>query len=211
MEGSEKRKMTIADILESISIIVAAIAIVIGLYKWRTEYLGKRKIELAEEVLALFYEIRDIIKYIRNPFSHAGEGSTRKASEHETPSQRKVYDRVYVLFERYDKHKEKFGKLQSLKYRYWAYFGEKSIEPFNELNNIMNELFASAESLSHYWLERENRFNINTNKQELENINDNIKQNEAIFWNRFKQDTINPQIEEVVKKIENQARKIIKP
>jgi hypothetical protein len=203
--------VTIANILESISIIVAAIAVVVGIYKWRTEYLGKRKIELVEEVLALFYEIRDIIKYIRSPFSYASEGSTRKASDNETPAQKIVYDRVYVLFERYDKHKDKFSKLQSLKYRYWAYFGEKSVEPFNELNSVMNELFASANILSYYWLDRENSFHIDTNKEKLEEINNNIRKNEAIFWDRYKEDTINPKVEAIITKIENQASKIINP
>jgi hypothetical protein len=33
-----------------------------GLEKWRRETIGKRKVELAKEVLADFYQARDIIQ-----------------------------------------------------------------------------------------------------------------------------------------------------
>ncbi len=40
-----------------------------GLNKWRAETIGKRKAELAEEVIADFYEARDIIIAARSPGS----------------------------------------------------------------------------------------------------------------------------------------------
>lgn len=56
MEG-DKETMTVASILESISVIVAsAIAsftVIFGINAWKREYLGRRKIELAEEVLSV--------------------------------------------------------------------------------------------------------------------------------------------------------------
>ena len=66
--------MDVANILESISLIIAAWAVIIGVNAWRREYIGKRRLELAEEVLSLFYEARDIIRYIRNPFGYIGRG-----------------------------------------------------------------------------------------------------------------------------------------
>src|ERR1700730_11838477 len=52
-----------------------------GLEKWRRETIGKRKIEVAEEVLADFYQARDIINEARaamigflHPLVDKGEG-----------------------------------------------------------------------------------------------------------------------------------------
>ena len=79
-------------IAEIIAASVASFAVIYGVNAWRREYVGKRKIELAEEVLALFYEARDVISYIRNPFSVAGEGSTRNAAPNESPEEKQIND-----------------------------------------------------------------------------------------------------------------------
>lgn len=75
----------IFDILKSLSIIVASFAALKGINEWRRELKSKKQMELAEEVLVLFYQCKDHIKMIRNPFSYKGEGSTRKSSSGETP------------------------------------------------------------------------------------------------------------------------------
>lgn len=41
------------------AVIIAAVTAV-GFSQWRRDIAGRRKIELAEEVLALFYESKDI-------------------------------------------------------------------------------------------------------------------------------------------------------
>lgn len=68
--------MAIADILQSISMILACWAVIAGIDAWRREFVGKRRIELAEETLEAFYALRDAIAFIRNPFSSTQEGST---------------------------------------------------------------------------------------------------------------------------------------
>ena len=50
---------------------------------WRREFMGKRRMELAEEVLALFYQARDVIEQIRSPVRYLGEGQTREAAPDE--------------------------------------------------------------------------------------------------------------------------------
>lgn len=54
-------------LIRNVLVIIASIVAIYGIRAWRREFIGKRKIELAEEVLALFYETRDIIRYIRDP------------------------------------------------------------------------------------------------------------------------------------------------
>ena len=97
--------MTIADIITAVSVAIAALAFAVGINAWRREFVRKRRIELAEDILARFYEAQDAIREIRNPFSYGREGTTRKRSEHETPEESKLLDQAYVVFERYQKGK----------------------------------------------------------------------------------------------------------
>ena len=70
------------------AVISACWAIITGIGAWKREFIGKRQIELAEQVLAKFFEIKDAIAMIRSPFSRADEGSSRKRSEHESRESR---------------------------------------------------------------------------------------------------------------------------
>jgi hypothetical protein len=96
------------DIAQSLSVIVASAVAIYGIDAWRRQFVGRRRIELAEETLALFYQARDIIRAIRSPFGWSGEGQTRKRAPNERPEDKEALDRAYVLIERYNKNIEIF-------------------------------------------------------------------------------------------------------
>ncbi len=196
--------MDATNIIESISIIIAAWAIIIGVTAWRREYVGKRNLELAEEVLSMFYEARDSINAIRSPFGFVGEGSTREAAPNESPEEKKVYDRAYVTHERYNRHRENFNKLFSIRYRYMARFGSDSVEPFDNLKYVVSEILSAADMLSYHWTERASRPNIEKNL-------DQIREYESIIWYKGSNDSIMPKIEKLISDIEVQSRKILEP
>jgi hypothetical protein len=200
--------MDIANILTSASIIIAAWAVIIGVDAWRREYVGKRRLELAEEVLALFYEARDVISYIRSPFSVSGEGSTRKVDPKESPEEKEINDRAYIVFERYNKRQDLFNKLYSMRYRYMARFGKDSAKPFDGLRKIINEIFASAQMLSFYWKEQGRR--TWANKEEFEKHLKEMHKHESVFWEMSPdKDPILPRVNAVISDIESQALKVI--
>ena len=204
--------MDVTNILESISIIIAAWAVIIGVNAWRREYVGKRKIELAEEVLALFYEARDAISYIRNPFGYVGEGSTRTAAPNESPVEKQINDNAYVVFERYNKRQDLFNKLYSMRYRYMARFskdfGKDSAKPFDDLHKIVNEIFLSARMLSHYWKQQGRRDW--KNDKEFQRHLEEMYKYEAIFWEKSADtDPVIPRVNAVISDIEAQSLKII--
>jgi len=87
----------IFDIIQNISIIVASAVAVWGINSWRREAKWKRKYEVAEEVLSLFYECREKFQVIRSPFGYEGEGKTRKRSEQATPEETARLDSAYVF------------------------------------------------------------------------------------------------------------------
>lgn len=205
--------MDAVKILESIAVILASLiasgTVIYGVNAWRREYIGKRKLELAEEVLALFYEARDVISYIRNPFSFVGEGSTRNAAPNESPEEKQINDNAYVVFERYNKRQDLFNKLYSMRYRYMAQFGKDSAKPFDELRKIVNQIFSSSRMLSYYW-NQQGRRQWKDDKEFQQHL-DQMKKYEAIFWEMSsEEDPIIPRVDTVISDIEAQARQIIK-
>ena len=140
--------------ISDIAVIIASIAATYGILSWRKErdeFTGKRNIELAEEVLTLFYEAADVISSIRSPFGFGGEGSTRKASENETAEEKEIYDRAYVVIERFERHQELFSKIHAMRYRFKARFGDEAIKPFDELHAVVNEVLFSSRKLRRHW------------------------------------------------------------
>jgi len=204
--------MTVVNILQSISVIVtsviASVIMIYGITTWRREYIGKRKIELAEEVLALFYEARDAIRFIRNPFGYVGEGSSRKSAANETPEEKQINDQANVVFERYTQRKDLFNKINSMRYRYMAQFGKDSAKPFDNLNGIINDIFASAHMLAYYWKQQGSRQW--KNQEEFQRHLDEMHKNEAVFWQMTpEKDQITPRLEAMISEIEAQFAKII--
>ena len=59
----------LANLMTGLAAVVAGWAGVRGLDAWRAELVGQRKTELAEEVLAGFYRVRDILTWARFPAS----------------------------------------------------------------------------------------------------------------------------------------------
>lgn len=100
--------------------------------------------ELAEEVLSLFYQARDVIREIRSPFGYGGEGSTRKSSPTESPEEKAALDNAYVAIERYSKHKELFSKIYAVRYRFMAQFGTDKVKPFDDLNRVINQIIMAS-------------------------------------------------------------------
>ncbi len=68
----------IAVIAQAVAVVSACWAIISGVGAWKREFIGKRQIELAEQLLSKFFEVRDAIAFIRSPVGSSGEGKSRK-------------------------------------------------------------------------------------------------------------------------------------
>jgi len=183
--------------LDKISIIIASLAAIWGISSWRREMKEKRRYELAEEVLSLFYEARDKIRFIRSPLSFSDEGKSRKAAKDETPEEKKTFDQAFITIERYNKNLETFNKLNSLQYRFMAVFGRNKIEPFQQLNDVISDIHIAAKMLGLYWWKLNNR-RINEDK-----LMEKIDEYEKIIWSDLPNDPIEPKVNEIIKNIEN--------
>lgn len=198
--------MNAADVISALSILIAMLTLIVNINKWRKEFVGKRRIDLAENVLAIFYEAQDAIREIRNPFSFSGEGSSRKRGDHEDEWETRVLDNAYVVYERYQKREKLFSELRSMKYRYMATFGKDSGEPFDELNKILQEIFFAANMLgTHYW-KRQARGDMT--EEEIRAHRKEMEEYESVFWSyTTREDKIAPRVKTVIEKIEAILRK----
>lgn len=168
------------------AVITACWAIISGIGAWKREFIGKRQIELAEQVLAKFFEIKDAIAMIRSPFSNSDEGKTRKRNDYESLETSQLLDRGYIVFERYSKKETVFADFNTLKYRFMASFGAEAEQIFVDTNAVLNSIFVSAQMLgTHYW-QRQGR--VPMEPDEFKNHLAEMQQHQRIFWDHGSED-----------------------
>ena len=189
------------DFISSIAILIAALTFIAAVSVWKREIVGKRQIEFAESVLAIFYEAADAIRQIRNPNSFVGEGTTRKRADNELAEDSRLLDKANIVFERYQKKEMLFSQLRAKRYRVMAAFGPNAKEPFDELDAIINEILSAASMLgSHYW-PRQGR--VEMSPKQFKKHQEEMQNYEAIFWLMDEdKDTISPRIKKIIEKIE---------
>ena len=190
-----------AALLQTASVAIAAATAVWGINSWRREFVGKKRIDLAEDVLARFYEVQDAVAYMRSPMGYVGEGSSREPHQNESSTEKEIYDRTFVIQKRYNERLEVFSNLRAMKYRFMAQFGRDAGQPFLELERIVNQLFVAARMLNHYWLQQGRRSW--RSDEEFQSHLDQMHNNEAVFWDQFEDDDpIRPRLDAAVAKIE---------
>lgn len=196
-------------LLESLSVIAAALVAIYGISSWRREMRGRKEYELAEEVLALFYEARDRINAIRSPLGWSGEGKSRQASPDEKPEEKEAFDRAHIVIERYQRNQETFNRIQTLRYRFMALFGRDKAKPFDNLNEIVIEIHGAAGVLGHHWV-RLSKTYIREDDKKYERLIKDIEKYEKVIWLGFKSDPISPKVEKLIEEVEKTCEPILR-
>lgn len=193
--------------LESVSVIIASWTAVVGISSWRREFLGRRRIELAEDALCLFHQAADVVKFMRHPATHGGEGRSRSVAEGESAGESDLRNQAYVPVERYEENKAPFAKLQALRPRFVARFGRDSTSPFDDLRTVVSEIRLAARTLSDVW-PRQGR--VKMTAEQREKHLDRMHQAEAVIWDSFEQeDPIRPRVEALLNEIEATCRPVL--
>lgn len=120
--------------------LVAGWAAIRGVDAWRAEIVGRRKAELAEEVLSQFYRARDVLIWARLPDRPVGDSEEREDRERRHHSHASPIERLA-------QESALFSELQASRYRFMAYFGEESTRPFEQMRAIHGEVMSAAQSL----------------------------------------------------------------
>jgi hypothetical protein len=181
------------------AVLAAALVGFFGIKAWRKEFVGKRRVELAEEVLALFYQARDVIEIIRSPVGYAGEGSRRKVEAAETPEQKQIRDDSYATRERYNQNRGVFCRIFTLRHRFMAQLGREADAPFVELKSILDGLFVALRRWVRLSQVKESTF---TNTQSLEGHHARIEEYENTLWGLDDNDAVRCRVDELIRQIE---------
>lgn len=198
--------MELLTFVREISILIGVLLAVYGIDAWRREHQGKRKIELAEETLALFYEARDAIADIRAPWSFGNETDSIERGDNETDSRFEARKNASVAFARYRTHSELFARIHSMRYRFMAQVGVEQSKPFEEINRITTEILLAARMLTTIW-GRE----IHSNQDIAAKQIAHQQRYEAIFWEQSGDgDPLTPRVEKALSDIEGTCSKIIR-
>jgi hypothetical protein len=146
MDGSSTSPVFL-DWLDSLAVILASGVAIRGINAWRREHVGKRRIDLAEETLTLFYEVRDVINGARSgdaPLHHYQKAADleREGTGREPTSQ----DALVVTYRLYTRN-ELFAKIHTLRYRFAAVFGPGTEKPFYDLVTLQAEVKIAEDQL----------------------------------------------------------------
>lgn len=126
------------------------IATIFAITAWRKETVGRRKSELAEDVLADFYRAWDLLITVRLPGSFSGEGQSRPKPAFTSATDadfHKLLDSYYVPVERLKGQYEFLSNMQAKKYRCSALFGPEIEKLFNEFRGIETKIISSSHAL----------------------------------------------------------------
>lgn len=194
-----------ASLAQAGAVILACWSIISGIGAWKREFIGKRQIELAEQALAKFFEIKDAIAMIRSPFSRSDEGNSRQRSEYESEAISQLLDRGYIVVERYTTKEAAFAEFNTLKYRFMASFGKETELIFSETISVLNSIFVSAQMLgTHYW-QRQGR--VPMEPDEFKEHLAEMHRHERIFWDHgTDDDEIRKKLADVQSKLDSAVK-----
>lgn len=199
------------EIIEILSLIIVPIMAVIGIIAWRWEFRGKKKFELAEEVLALSFDCRDRLWSIRDQLALGSEGSTRKRSANETTKESEWLDQAFIVTERYQEQKDAFLRLFTLRYRFAALFGIDKAEPIAELKAIVGKIHWSAHILPWVLKERDETQKF-ASDEEKERVSEIIHRHRHVIYRKDpNDDEVSDEVDEIVRKIEGTCAAILQP
>ena len=83
---------TITDWIQTGAVVVATIFAARGFSAWRAQLIGKKKYELATQILEKVFEIRDLIKATRSPARSSAEAAERERHPGETKAEAQNLD-----------------------------------------------------------------------------------------------------------------------
>ena len=192
------------ELASHIAVIVASVVAIVGVSAWKREFKGKRDIELAEDVLGLFYRAERAIKAIRCPVSYSSEGQTRAPEPRERPEQKEARDQAHVVFKRIQDHGEILDQLYTLRFRFMARFGRDKAKPFGEMRDVVIKIQVSAGCLAELWADRLRR-----GEQTSQGTERQIEKREAVIWPMGAEDQIGSRVANIIKEIEVVCRPII--
>jgi len=187
------------DTFDSVAVVIASLVALYGISAWKREHVGKKRIELAEEVLELFYKVREIIQDARNDLAWSDDlAPPREPQDGETEEEKRTRDYAHAYMYRYSVRQETFDQLEAKRHRFIVYFGESARQPFKDLNGIIGRVRGAVRTLARLEGKSTNYLDDKTR----EKIDAHIQEAREIIWDHGENDQISTELKRVVGEIE---------
>lgn len=134
-------------IVQAVSIAVTAAFAVISLRAWRTQLVGKRRFEIAEQAIVAVYKAKDALDWIRNGASFGGEATERPRHDRESEGDARLRDTYFVPFKRIKDTSDDFAELSKVRLLCKAYFGDEVVKKIEVLFQALTQVRLSARML----------------------------------------------------------------
>jgi len=190
-------------IIRDLAVIIASIVTILGISAWKREFKGKKDMELAEDVLCLFYRAERAIEAIRFPLYDLAQGQSREPEKDETPEKKQARDRAYVVFKKIMENGDIFDDLYKMRFRFITRFGKEKARPFDEIKRIVNTIWVYTQQLAELWEKQFKGRKLSKHDQEFMN------ECQSVIWQGWGEDKIEPKLRDIVKSIEDTCRPII--
>lgn len=178
-----------------------------GLRTWHREHVGKRRIELAQETLVLFYRARDAVRYIRMELSGPDDvDASIEKFDDETEEQWELRKKASIPRKRYRDNEEVFNQLRATRYQFMVLFGKEYEELFHRVVAIVSEIMLAARKLSAFAIRKRPP----QNQKRLEEYEEKVEKLEAAIWEGDpEEDHISQKMDDLIKDVERVCRSII--
>ncbi len=146
--------MEIANIITAFASVATAIIAGMALYAWKREFIGKKKIELAAEIMRVVYDIQDLYLGVRMPMISQTEHDEvlewikTEAAAH--PGKADVYpDRInhLVPHQRLIKQQDVIERLRKLQNQAYMYWGKEIMLATLKLTNYNYKIMQASKDL----------------------------------------------------------------
>jgi hypothetical protein len=179
--------------------------VIVGIGTWQRDFLGKRRIELAEEALALFYRAREAIDHIRDPVSFGVEADPSPKRERESDTHHQARMAVAPIHARYKQYSELFSEIAALKFRFMARFGQETAAPFDDFRRIISSILANTVT----YVRDSDRGNFLADASTQKKWADRQEKSMSVIWSGGEVDATKDELDRVVLAIEKTCRTAI--
>jgi hypothetical protein len=159
----------------------------------------KRRTEFAEQVLADFYQAREIVAEARSPGSFGGEGETRQKEDWETEQDTSRLNSYFATAERLINKRKFFAQLHARRYRFQALLGQEAVKPYDDLHKVYASVMVAVRMLVMTYRDRQEG-SLPVNRQEWQ----------GMIWDvGAENDPIAMRLNQIVSAIEGICRPVI--
>jgi hypothetical protein len=139
----------VGTMLQGIFVGAATIGGFLAFNNWKREQIGGRKIEVAEEALALMYEAQDVFRGVRSAFfSYTDAELTEFAEKNEMSSEEaSSYLTNSAPLKRMSEQAEFFKRMYAIKPKVLVLLGREAAEVLEEMQRVRVEIQVATEVL----------------------------------------------------------------